>query len=132
MASSSNEKKQTLDLRYGPNPQCECPMKAQILVVETETKPSKGSLYYGCPIRKCRFFRCCRPERAIWSPSNIVVEFLGFQGLKDEVKDVDEVVSGVSRIAGSQGEEIMGNYVHFSWLICAILFTTLIAVLVGG
>ncbi|KAG8372911.1 hypothetical protein BUALT_Bualt12G0116300 [Buddleja alternifolia] len=132
MASSSNEKQQTLDLRYGPNPQCECPMKAQIRVVETETKPSKGSLYYGRPIRKCRFFCWCRPERAIWSPSGIAVEFLGFQGLKDEVVGVDEVVFGVSRIAGLQREEIMGNYVHFSWVICAVLFTTLIVVSVRG
>ncbi|KAG8377165.1 hypothetical protein BUALT_Bualt09G0140100 [Buddleja alternifolia] len=78
------------------------------------------------------FFRWCKPYRAIWSPSGIPVTFpLGdlFSGAEEEVEDDDEVVSGVSRVVGSQRQEIRGNYVHFSWMICAILFTMLVVIL---
>ncbi|KAG8383699.1 hypothetical protein BUALT_Bualt04G0041100 [Buddleja alternifolia] len=81
---------------------------------------------------KIAFFRWCKPYRAILSPSGIPVTFPSgdlFSGAEEEVEDDDEVVSGVSRIVGSQRQEMHGNYVHFSWVICAILFTTLVVIL---
>ncbi|KAG8385591.1 hypothetical protein BUALT_Bualt03G0061100 [Buddleja alternifolia] len=129
MSTSSNNKsfknlKHSLELRYASPLDCECFIQAQIRVVESERKPSKRRLYYACPRQNCSFFRWCKPYRAIWSPSGIPVSFPSgdlFSGAEEEVEDDDEVVSGVSRIVGSQRQEMRGNYVHFSWFNLELL-----------
>ncbi|KAG8364566.1 hypothetical protein BUALT_Bualt18G0010700 [Buddleja alternifolia] len=132
MSTSSNNKsfknlKQSLELRDASPPDCECFIQAQIRVVEFERKPSKGKLYYACPRQICFFFQWCKPYRAMWSPSRIPVTFPSgdlFSGAEEEVED-----DGVSRVVGSQRQGMRGNYVHFSWVICAILFTMLVVIL---
>ncbi|KAG8383817.1 hypothetical protein BUALT_Bualt04G0053300 [Buddleja alternifolia] len=88
MSTSSNNTsfknlKQSLDLTYASPPDCECFIQAQIRVVESERKPSKGRLI------------------PVTFPSGDL-----FSGAEEEVEDDDEVVCGVSRVVGSQRQEM--------------------------
>lgn len=132
--------KPVLDLRYESTPLCECNIKAAIRVVESPSKPSKGKLYYSCPIQICKFFRWCKPQVATWTPIGLPVvfpesaeEFFHGSGGEVEVEgnnnDDDEVVSRVSRVVDLGRPEIASNYIHFSWLVCAVLFTLLVVLL---
>ncbi|KAG8380976.1 hypothetical protein BUALT_Bualt06G0072400 [Buddleja alternifolia] len=134
MASSLNRRqpkqpKQELDLRYSSTPLCECKIKADIRIVESDRKPSKGKLYYCCPNYTCGFFRWCKPFRATWHPigtpvvlsSDFGVDFVGESELprsEEDAEDAEEVIfaiSGMSRVVGSGTGDVNGNYVHISW-----------------
>ncbi|KAG8380807.1 hypothetical protein BUALT_Bualt06G0054900 [Buddleja alternifolia] len=135
MSCSSSQRQskfeeQSLELRYGSNPPCDCFKKSQIRVVESERKPSKGKLYYCCPVQLCHFFRWCKPERAVWCPSGIPVNFTSDELDSKNAEEFEDVVSGPSRVVRShRRDDIRGNYVHFSWVICAVLFTMLVVLL---
>ncbi|KAK4427194.1 hypothetical protein Salat_1488300 [Sesamum alatum] len=98
---NSNEYKQRLDLRFSNMPFCLCNVKAEIIMVESQRKPSKD-------FKVVIFFRWIEPERATWVPSGIPVNFHGHgddefcHGFEehcdsrhvDEEFDFDDVVQG--------------------------------------
>lgn len=118
--------KQLLDLRFSSTPFCGCNAKAEIRVVESLRKPSKGKLYYCCRFQACNFFRWVEPERATWAPSGVPVNFhIGahseehyVSGDEEDAFDVDEVVSRESKVRGSDIAEVkekLGRNVNF-WI----------------
>ncbi|KAG8362637.1 hypothetical protein BUALT_BualtUnG0055800 [Buddleja alternifolia] len=130
MSCSSSQRQskfeeQSLELRYGSNPPCDCFKKSQIRVVESERKPSKGKLYYCCPVQLCNFFRWCKPERAMWCPSGIPVNFTSDELDSKNAEEFEDVVSGVSGpsrlVRSHRRDDIRGNYVHFSWVISSAI-----------
>ncbi|KAG8377257.1 hypothetical protein BUALT_Bualt08G0009400 [Buddleja alternifolia] len=78
MSCSSFQRKlkhaeQSLELRYGSNPPCDCFKKSQSRVVESEMKPSK-----------------------VWSPSGILIKFTLDKFVSKNDEEFEDVVSVVS------------------------------------
>ena len=68
-----------VDLRYGNTPCCYCKKKATIKVVESESKMSKGKLYYSCSLWRCNFFGWLKPEEVIFKDREIFGDELKIQ-----------------------------------------------------
>ncbi|KAG8379489.1 hypothetical protein BUALT_Bualt07G0093800 [Buddleja alternifolia] len=102
--------KQELDLRYLSTPLCECKIKADMRVVESDRKPSKGKLYYCCPKNMCDFFS----------------ELPKSEENGEDVEEVIATVSGILRVVGSGTGDVNGNYVNRSWVVDCLDLVTLI------
>ncbi|PIN23409.1 hypothetical protein CDL12_03869 [Handroanthus impetiginosus] len=100
---------------------------AAIRVVENVNKPSKEKLYYCCNFHNCDFFQWVKVDKATWSPDGVPVTYPCGNNIEiwDDVSDFEEVGEEVMSKHATIGFE-KGNYVHISWVICAMLLMALI------